>query len=118
MGVRAVAETIHDEQPQVTRLKLLAVAPEPPAANNPQRPDPTPEAPRPRPRTRSPDEAALMATLASILGFRVQLLLAFLGAAGIGGYAVATNHWQAILVFVFYGLLVFLPVLEAAKKRG
>lgn len=107
MGVRAIAETVHDEQPVVTRLKL----------HDPGQRDEMPDRPAPKPPTRE-DVIELMVTVARVLGFRLQLLLAFLGAVGLGIYAAAHGGWSAMTVFAIYDVVIFLPILGAAHTRG
>lgn len=109
MGVRAIAETVHDE-PVVTRLLQDVAA-------DPHQRDESPARPQPKPPTRE-DMIELMATVARVLGFRFQLLLAFLGAIGLGTYAAVHGGWSALTVFAIYDVIVFLPILGAAMKRG
>lgn len=60
----------------------------------------------------------LMGTLARILGFRVQLLLAFIGAVGLSGWAVAQHDALALTAAALYNATVLLPILFVAYRRG
>lgn len=113
MGVRLVGE--HYEEPSL-RLKLLPVA-------DPLQRDEAPAAPQPAPPGRPPQATPaqimeLMAVLARILGFRLQLLLAFLGAAGLGAYAAVHGGVAAGVSAGLYDACVLLPILWVAYKRG
>jgi hypothetical protein len=59
-----------------------------------------------------------MGVLARILGFRVQLFAAFLGALGLGGYAVYQANTMALTAAGMFNLMVFAPLCWIAFKRG
>lgn len=109
MTVRLVSQT--EEHPTERQRLLLHNVQE----LQPEREVPQP--PRPNPPHRE-DLIELMGTIARILGFRLHLFLAFLGAAGIGGYAVYKGTPMALTAFGLYALLIFLPMLFSAHKRG
>lgn len=112
MTVRLVDESFTEEAEQA-RAVLASVAPPP------EPPREVPTIPKHRPPTRSPVELVeLMGVLARILGFRMQLFAAFLGAAGIGGYAVHRADTMSLTAAGMYFVLVFLPVLIVTYKRG
>lgn len=112
MTVRLVDESFSEETEQV-RAMLASIAPPP------EPPREVPVLPKPSPPTRSPIELVeMMGALARILGFRVQLLLAFLGAAGIGGYAVYRADTMSLIAAAMYDLLVLAPLIFVAYKRG
>lgn len=60
----------------------------------------------------------LMGQIAKILGIRMQLFFAFLGAAGIGAYAVYKADPMSLTAFGLYAVLIWLPMLLVAHKRG
>lgn len=64
------------------------------------------------------DLTELQAQIARIMGFRLQLLLGFLGAAGLSGYSVYDHSTPSMVAAGVYDLLVFLPLLFTAYRRG
>ena len=107
MTVRLVSET---EEAERARLKLHAI-----------QPDPAPKESVSPPKEARPGRADLieaLATLARIAGFRWQLFAAFIGALGVGGYAVVNGSLAALAGAVIYNAMVLLPIAWIAFKRG
>lgn len=60
----------------------------------------------------------LMGVLARILGFRVQLLLAFMASAGLSAWAVYKGDVLSIVAAALFSAMVTLPILYVAYRRG
>lgn len=107
MGVHLISETEGEEQ---TRLILKKIGVQPERTEEPAPPKNNP------PGRESLIEA--MGILARILGFRVQLFVGFLGAAGIGAYSVAQPSPMSLTAAGMFDLLVFAPLAFIAYRRG
>lgn len=110
MAVRVVEETGSEEVVR-ERLRLVGVDMPPERQTEPSYPV------QAKPPTRAM-MMEVMTSLTRVLGFRLQLLLAFFGAAGLGGVAVYEQTTASLVAAVVYDALVFLPVLWVAYKRG
>lgn len=110
MVVRLVSETETESEEQ-TRLILKSLGVEP---EHPEEPRP----PKTTPPIKSADVIELMGVLAKILGFRVQLFAGFLGACGIGGYAVYQATPMALVAAGMFNIMVFGPLAWIAHRRG
>lgn len=106
MGVKLVGE---DWIPEVRE------DPTPPKTQGGQATVPPPPAPRPAPHKQIME---VLGVLAVIAGFRLQLFAAFLGAVGLGAYAISNPSTGVLTAMGIYDALVFLPVLYVANKRG
>lgn len=81
---------------------------------------PPPDEPKP-PKEAKPGRLQMieaMAALATILGFRVQLFFAFLGSLSLSGYAVYRGDPSSIATALGFSVIVFIPVLWVAYRRG
>lgn len=106
-NVRLISEADSETQ---TRLILKSIGVEP------DRPE-EPTLPKPASPVKT-DLIELMGVLAKILGFRIQLFAGFLGACAIGGYAVYQANLMALLAAGMFNIMVFLPLVFLAHKRG
>jgi hypothetical protein len=77
--------------------------------------EPAAEPSKPSPRL---EMVEMMGVLARILGFRIQLAMAFGGALGLGAYAVDQANAMSLVAFGLYNLMVFAPVAYIAYRRG
>lgn len=106
MTVHQLGEVDHGER---VRLALHAVEP----------PNP-PEPPQPPkfPMFGRMEMLEAMGALARILGFRMQLFAAFLGALGLGALAVHEGSVMSMAASVIFDVLIFGPLAFIGFKRG
>lgn len=105
MTVHQLGEVDHGER---VRLALHAVEPNP--SEQP--------APPKFPTLGRMEMLEAMGALARILGFRMQLFAAFLGAVGLGALAVHEASVMSMAASVIYDVLVFGPLAYIGFKRG
>ena len=109
MGVRVVSETDHEDE-RVHRLIQSVEQTHPPR-------DDDPKPPKPGPNHRLV-LIEIMGTVAKLLGIRMQLFFAFLGAFVLGSYAVYRADATSLVAFGMYAVLVFLPILFVVHRKG
>lgn len=110
MTVRMIEESGDETVRQ--RLRLVGIE------SPPEREDDLPAIPqKTKPPTRE-DVMNVMVVLTRILGFRFQLLLAFSGAVGLSAAAEVQQSSLSMIAAGVYAVLIFLPTLYVAYKRG